>query len=97
MARTQTMVQLSDELLAQLDEEAEARNCSRSALIRLAVEEHLARSSEVAKVRRYVEGYRARPPADGDDWGDLAASADRDGRALSCRLDREEREADLSW
>jgi hypothetical protein len=91
------MVQLSQELLARLDAEALARNCSRSALIRLAVEEHLERSSEAAKVARYVAGYTARPPAGLDDWGDLAASADRDGRALSDRLDGEEREVGLSW
>lgn len=41
LARTQTMVQLSDELVAALDDEAERRNMSRSALIRQAVTEFL--------------------------------------------------------
>ena len=97
MARTQTMVQLSDELLAQLDDEASARGCSRSALIRQAVEEHLERSSEAAKVRRYVGGYMAQPPGSVDEWGDLAASADRDGRELAARLEGEERATGRSW
>jgi predicted transcriptional regulator len=84
------MVQLTEDLLARLDEEAGARGCSRSALIRQAVEEHLDRSSEAAKIRRYVAGYTAQPPGAVDEWGDLAASADRDGRELAGRLDRDE-------
>ncbi len=96
MARTQTMVQLNDELLAALDREAERSGQSRSALIRTAVQAFLAEQTRAADIERYVEGYRATPQGVVDDWGDLA----RDGAAageLSRRLDAEERERGLEW
>jgi metal-responsive CopG/Arc/MetJ family transcriptional regulator len=98
MARTQTMVQLSDELVTQLDREAEQAGLSRSALIRDVLERHLRERSHAEKVRRYVEGYRRHPPGDVDDeWGDLEAAADRDGHDLARRLDAEEDAEGLSW
>ena len=90
MARTQTIVQLSDELLAVLDEEAAHRGVSRSALIREAVERHLAESERAATGRRIVEGYRQVPQAVPDVWGDPDASADASARELVQRLDTEE-------
>jgi Ribbon-helix-helix protein, copG family len=84
MARTETLVQLSSELIAALDVESKKRGCSRSALIRTAIEEHLDRSNEKTKIDRYVEGYRRRPQSDHDRWGQLA---DHDGHDMAQRLD----------
>ena len=70
---------------------------SRSALIRDVLERHLRERSHAEKVRRYVEGYRRHPPGDVDEWGDLAAQAERDGHEMARRLDAEEEEAGLSW
>jgi hypothetical protein len=97
MARTQTMVQLTDELVAELDREAARLGSSRSALIRDAVVTYLAQHSEAEKIRRYVEGYRRFPPGEPDEWGDLEAQADREHRVLSRRLEDEERAAGLEW
>ena len=68
MARTQTMVQLSDELVAELDREAARVGQSRSALIRDAVIAYLAERSEAEKVRRYLDGYRRIPPGTPDPY-----------------------------
>ncbi len=61
IARKQTLVQLSDDLLAALDREAARRHVSRSALIREAVESHLHPAYDAAIARRYAEGYRRFP------------------------------------
>ncbi len=93
MARTQTMVQLTDELLNELDAEATERGVSRSALIREAVETHLTERREDAIGRAIVEGYRRIPPGTPDEWGDLEHMADVAGRETAQRLDEEERAA----
>ena len=97
MKRVQTMVQLTDELLDELDKEAARRGCSRSAVVRTAIVEHLAAASEAARVRAYVEGYRRIPQGAVDEWGDLAAQLERENRAMSRRLDAEEDAAGLTW
>ncbi|MDY7101540.1 MAG: ribbon-helix-helix domain-containing protein [Actinomycetota bacterium] len=97
MARTQTIVQLTDELVAALDGEAARTGTSRSALIREAVEEWLAAHSEAAKVARYVEGYRAIPQGTPDEWGDLEAATEAAGRELARSLDAEEEAQGLEW
>jgi hypothetical protein len=97
MARTQTMVQLTDELVAALDREAERSGRSRSAVIREAIEYHLAQRGRAAALRRYTEGYQRMPPAVPDEWGDPEEEADRHGRELAQRLDAEERAAGLTW
>jgi len=68
MARVQTMVQLSDDLVRMLDGEAARRGLSRSAVIREVLEESLAdeRAAEIG--RRIAEGYRRIPPATPDEW-----------------------------
>ncbi len=91
MARTQTMVQLSDELLAVLDEEAQRRGISRSALIRSALEDHLRAETQALVSRRIVEGYERVPPGTPDEWGETAAVADQATADLLHRLDAEER------
>ena len=61
MARKQTLVQLSEELLELLDREATRRKVSRSALIREAIEQHLDAERRAEIGRQIVEGYRRIP------------------------------------
>jgi predicted DNA-binding protein len=93
MARTQTMVQLTHELLSELDAEAAERGVSRSAVIREAIEAHLAEHRDDAIGRAIVEGYRRIPAGTPDEWGDLEHMADVAGRETAQRLDEEERAA----
>jgi metal-responsive CopG/Arc/MetJ family transcriptional regulator len=72
MARRQSLVQLSDELLALLDERAARSGRSRSALIREAVAEYLAGDAEAAVDARLVAAYRAQPQ-EPDGWHNIAA------------------------
>jgi metal-responsive CopG/Arc/MetJ family transcriptional regulator len=74
MARTQTLVQLTDDLLARLDERAVREKRSRSTLIREAVEEYLADELKSEIDRRIVEGYRRQPQtSDEDAWAEASA------------------------
>lgn len=93
MARTQTMVQLSDELVALLDREAHRRRVSRSALIRDLLEVALTGAREAEIDRRIVEGYTNIPPGAPDEWGDLAELTSTSTNDLLARLDAEERGA----
>ncbi len=61
MARTQTLVQLSDELLAQLDARAAREGRNRSELIRDALAHYLAADREAEMDRLIVEGYARHP------------------------------------
>lgn len=90
MTRTQTMVQLTDELVEQLDAEATRLRTSRSALIREAVEEMLRQRSERGKIEALVAAYRAQPPATPDAWGTIDHSGDIATRETMQRLDDEE-------
>jgi hypothetical protein len=91
MARVQTMVQLSEELVAVLDREAARRGVSRSALIRGVLEEALADEREASVGRRIADGYRRIPPGTPDGWGDLGRLTDTATREMLQRLDAEER------
>lgn len=93
MVRTQTMVQLSDELLLLLDEEAARRGSSRSALIRTAIERFLSEEAEASVTRRIVEGYRRMPQSQPDSWGDPVRHGDMGTAEVLRRLDAEERAA----
>lgn len=64
MARAQTLVQLSDELLAQLDARVAREGRSRSDLIREAVAGYLAADRAAEIDRRIVEAYTHRPQED---------------------------------
>lgn len=64
MARTQTLVQLSDELLAQLDSRAAREGRSRSQLIREALAGYLSEDREGAIDRAIVESYTRHPQED---------------------------------
>jgi len=97
MARIQTMVQLTEELVDELDREAERAGVSRSAVIRDAVEQYLGERGRAAQVHRYVEGYQRRPPSVPEEWGDLEHEAEMHGRELARRLDAEERETGNTW
>ena len=63
MARTQTLVQLDDRLIALLDQRASKSGASRSALIRQAVEAYLSADQGSAIDEAIVAGYQ-RIPAD---------------------------------
>ena len=73
VVRKQTLVQLTEELIAALDERAAQLGTSRSALVRQAVEAFLADAVEAQIDRRIRDGYAARPPE--EIWGDLPARA----------------------
>lgn len=91
------MVQLTDQLVELLDQEANRRGISRSAVIREALDRHLSEAREAAYVRRIVEGYERVPPTTPDEWGDLETHADRSTLELLQRLDAEERDASRRW
>jgi metal-responsive CopG/Arc/MetJ family transcriptional regulator len=64
MSRTQTLVQLTSDLLRRLDERAAREGRSRSALIREAIEAFLY-DEEKAKIdREIIEGYERIPTTD---------------------------------
>jgi predicted transcriptional regulator len=73
VARRQTLVQLSDELLALLDERAARTGRSRSDLIRSAIERELAEDREAAIDAAIVDGYRRIPPKEHDPWAEASA------------------------
>ena len=64
IVRTQILVQLSDELLAQLDARVAREGTSRSALIRRALADFLRKDVEAEIDRQIVESYTRRPQAD---------------------------------
>jgi metal-responsive CopG/Arc/MetJ family transcriptional regulator len=71
VARTQTLVQLSDDLLARLDSYRAREGRSRSDVIRAAVERYLAEDREAVIDRLIVEAYSRMPPDDA--WAEDAA------------------------
>jgi predicted transcriptional regulator len=97
MARTQTMVQLTDDLIELLDAEAQRRGVSRSSVIREAVTSHLAAAREAQLDAAIVAGYLRIPPGTPDEWGDLSAQADAATEDVLQRLDAEGRAAGASW
>lgn len=64
MGRRQTLVQLSDELLAQLDAQVAREHRPRSELIREALAAYLAADRETEIDRRIVEAYTRSPQED---------------------------------
>jgi predicted transcriptional regulator len=76
MARTQTLVQLDDQLLLMLDSRAAAQGRSRSAIIRDAIEAYMAADIEAAIDQQIVAGYqRVPPPPVGADIAALAGAS----------------------
>ncbi len=74
VARRQTLVQLSDELIAALDERAARRHVSRSHLIRQAIEQYIATDEQAEIDRAIIEGYTRIPPGELDAWTEAALS-----------------------
>lgn len=97
MARTQTIVQLTSELVEALDHEARRTGASRSALIRDAVESYLGESRESQLAAHLVDAYTEIPQGAEDEWGDVAAQMRDNTRRTLQRLDQEEAGADLKW
>jgi metal-responsive CopG/Arc/MetJ family transcriptional regulator len=64
MTRTQTLVQLTRDLLRQLDEKAAREGRSRSALIRDAIEAYLHDETKARIDREIIEGYERIPETD---------------------------------
>ena len=91
------MVQLSDDLVKRLDEEAQERGVSRSALIRAVLSDFLKTESLQAKIERYVEGYRRMPQPTIDEWGNLEEQSERGTLEAMRALDAEEEAAGTSW
>ncbi len=87
------MVQLTDELVRALSDEAHRRRISRSELIRQVLQAHLDAEAERSVGRQIAEGYRRVPPETPDEWGDLSEMTDRAAADLFVRLDAEERAA----
>lgn len=74
MARTQTMVQLTDELIELLDQYSVRVGVSRSQVIREAVAAFLAAERSAAIDQEIVDGYTKLPQGgeyDADEWGDI--------------------------
>ena len=59
--KTQTLVQLTPDLLAALDQESAASGRSRSDIIREAIRQHLDQMFEAEIDRKIVEGYLKKP------------------------------------
>lgn len=76
MARTQTIVQLNEALLARLDERAARESRSRSALIRAAIERYLEDELAAEVDRRIVEGYARLPQTAAEDAWAVAGAHD---------------------
>ena len=73
VARQQTLVQLTDELLAVLDERAAREGISRSELIRQAIEQFMHDERKAAIDAAIVEAYTRIPQPDYDPWAEAAA------------------------
>ena len=77
VTRTQTLVQLTDELLRRLDERAAREGRSRSALIREAIEAHLADPARDEISRQIIEGYERFPETEEE-----IAAAEREAKRM---------------
>ena len=64
MSRTQTLVQLTEDLLRRLDERAAREGRSRSALIRDAIKAYLHDEERDRITREIIEGYERIPPTE---------------------------------
>jgi predicted transcriptional regulator len=95
-ARTQTMVQLNEDLLKLLDLRASADGISRSQVIREAIEAYLAADRAAAVDKEIVEGYEGIPQGgefDADEWGNLGTMMATMSAEQMRQLNDEEREA----
>jgi metal-responsive CopG/Arc/MetJ family transcriptional regulator len=72
VARVQTLIQLTDELLDRLDRHRARAGTSRSEVVREAIESYLESDREAEIDRLIVDAYTREPPR--DVWGDEAAA-----------------------
>jgi predicted DNA-binding protein len=96
MSRTQTMVQLNEDLLERLDRRVSASGVSRSQLIREAIEAYLTADQAALTDRLIVDGYQRMPQGgefDADEWGDLGRISSALTANQMRRLNEEERAA----
>ena len=94
--RTQTMVQLSVELVKQLDSSASRAGISRSELIRKAIEAYLAKDKQAEIDREIVDAYTRMPQEgefDRDEWGDMGEMMNALTEDSLKSLEQEERAA----
>jgi predicted transcriptional regulator len=90
-SRTQTLVQLTDDLVRRLDDRAARSGTSRSGVIRALLEEALEDDRRAEISRRLVEGYEREPQSEGGDaWGDLSAWTATNTRRNLAALQAEE-------
>lgn len=87
IARKQTLVQLTDELVELLDQRAAREQKSRSALIREAIETHLHDEIEAEIGRQIVDAYTRMPQTDEE-----VRLADRAAREANRMLSEQEEE-----
>jgi metal-responsive CopG/Arc/MetJ family transcriptional regulator len=74
VSRTQTLVQLTDELLRRLDERSAREGRSRSALIRDAIEKYLYADTKAKIDREIIEGYERIPETEEEmRWAEASA------------------------
>lgn len=93
-SRTQTLLQLTDELVDLLDRRASEQGVSRSKLVRTILEQELRQDRESEISRRLVEGYSRIPQSEGRDaWGDLDAWTEQNTRRNLAALRCEEKNA----
>ena len=91
--RTQTLVQLTEDLVARLDRRAAREGVSRSALVRDLLDEALQADRAAELSQQIVDGYRRVPQETAEDeWGDLAAWTLTNTRRNLAALAREEQE-----
>ncbi len=91
LVRTQTLVQLTDDLVARLDRRASSLGVSRSRLIRDLLEQALEEDSRRELTRRMIEAYERVPQEDArDEWGDLDAWSEVNARRNLAALAAEE-------
>lgn len=67
------LVQLSDDLLALLDERAGMACISRSELVRRAIRQYIESDRESEIDREIIEGYTRVPPPEHDPWAEASA------------------------
>lgn len=97
MARVQTIVQLTPEIVKALDQEALRRGVSRSALVRDSIDAYLQDSREARITAQLVRAYGEIPQGAEDEWGDLGQQMRDNTRRTLQRLDSEEDGAGLTW
>src|SRR5579864_7113300 len=96
VTRTETMVQLNNELINLLDKRAAQTGVSRSQLIRRAIETYLAADRETELDRQIVVGYTRVPQGgafDEDEWGNLDSFMQAMATETFRQVAREERGA----